>query len=100
MKEIKAYTLVSVESTFVTYESYVEIQVGDVVAMRSDVKYPAHSAFRTCIVEKIVDDNVYLARPLMRMDGTGSAWLHAERFSVSKDSLMHNFLVLCYRGNS
>lgn len=78
---------------FGTYASEADIQPGDVVIFRNHIESPGYNAFATCIVERIDNEGiVHLARPMMRTDSTGTAWMHAERFTCYTTSMLKDAL--------
>ncbi len=72
------------------YSHVSEVSVGDIVRCFDD-------AFGTAIVERIIDDQVYLVRPMARADGdTGSAWLHTERYRIPLERFAREYKVYTY----
>jgi hypothetical protein len=67
------------------YNSMDEVQVGDTVTLTlwTEPEMSACTPFSTCVVEKIADGLVTLARPYGRMDETGGTILiGVERFPI------------------
>jgi len=84
----------NIPSIYRNYISMDEISVGDVVKTFT-------GAFESAIIVKIEDltrgdrfpDLVHFERPMMRIDSTGGAWLHTEKFSAYRSTVFKNMLV-------
>lgn len=67
-----------------------EVAIGDKV-------HSFNGAFATSIVERIeetaFDKLVHLARPIMRADATGGAWIYVERYSAYMSQFLSAFEV-------
>lgn len=102
LNDMNTYTEPVEPLGFCEYESTKDIQVGDVVLMRSDLQHPGCCPFMTSVVEKIepIEGHehrlVHLVRPHMNVSAPfgvhGTAFVALERFPVEDMVLIKSFV--------